>query len=549
MVLGVYSRVSTEEQRINGLSLNDQILRGVECAKKNGFESHEVFQDGGLSGSLPVAKRPQLSALVDKILQGKIHAVFVTDLDRLSRDHMQNQYLKSMFKENGIRVFDVQGEINLNDVNHELLADLRSLLSSFEIKKTSARIKRVLERNVMQGKVGGGVMLPYGYTKDKEKMMIVDDVEAIIVQMIFKFYLQGMGAQKIAIVLHRMKIPTRRNKTAKGGFTINKKNKRVDHDKVVWRDAVVLSILTNPLYMGKRRYKGAIYDAPAIIDAEVFEAAQEMRIRNRTVHDGKASFFYMLRGMLVCGKCGQNLYGKRRNDLTDNQYICCSQRYPGEYCGTRGVNIDFLNDLVWKSLINMDKEILDFYKWYEAENMTIKYMTKLTEQSKQKDLVEKRIENLLELGGDGRIKQKMFTEQLDKLDKELERIEKGIEQSKKQLKTLGEKKDTIEAIKAHIKDFKKENLTDQEKAHYLNIFIEKVTINWDEALVQHKIDVAYKIDRLTQYKVAASHKIEYVKKGWCYQRKNILKSQIQIKRTFIGSVSGMVAGVPMLEAI
>ena len=48
MKIGIYTRVSTEEQKKTGISLRDQELRGIEFCVRNGFE-YEVFSDGGYS--------------------------------------------------------------------------------------------------------------------------------------------------------------------------------------------------------------------------------------------------------------------------------------------------------------------------------------------------------------------------------------------------------------------------------------------------------------------------------------------------------------------
>jgi hypothetical protein len=51
----------------------------------------------------------------------------------------------------------------------------------------------------------------------------------------------------------------------------------------------------------------------------------------------------MLKGLIVCPVCGMRFYGRKRVDLSDNQYICCSQRLKN-FCGNRGMNIDKMNN-------------------------------------------------------------------------------------------------------------------------------------------------------------------------------------------------------------
>jgi len=117
MVLGIYKRVSTEEQSIKGLSLENQESRGIELALRLGYD-YKVYTDAGISGTLSFDKRKGLNDLLNDIADKKINAVFITDLDRLSRGGIvQISLLKDIFKENNNRLFDINQEIDLNDIN------------------------------------------------------------------------------------------------------------------------------------------------------------------------------------------------------------------------------------------------------------------------------------------------------------------------------------------------------------------------------------------------------------------------------------------------
>ena len=83
MKIGIYSRVSTEEQKIKGVSLEDQKQRGIEFCSNNGYD-FEVFQDGGYSGSLPVEERPELNKLFEKIFLEELQGLYIVDWDRLT---------------------------------------------------------------------------------------------------------------------------------------------------------------------------------------------------------------------------------------------------------------------------------------------------------------------------------------------------------------------------------------------------------------------------------------------------------------------------------
>ncbi len=200
--LGIYKRVSTDEQSLTGISLNNQEVRGKELAYKLGYD-FKVYADEGVSGSLSIDKRPGLKSLIDDIADKKIDAIFVLDLDRLSRgDIIQITIIKNILKENKVKLYDVNNEINLNDINQEFLTDIRSLINNYETKKTSQRIKSVLTQNIVEGKVGGGPLLPFGYKKGEHNILVVNEDEAEVVKLIFKLSLEGMGTKVIANYLN-----------------------------------------------------------------------------------------------------------------------------------------------------------------------------------------------------------------------------------------------------------------------------------------------------------------------------------------------------------
>ena len=525
--LGIYSRVSTEEQSQKGLSLEDQVKRGIECSKRFLFTSYEVFQDGGYSGTIPFQKRPGLNSLINMILKEEIQGIYVTDIDRLSRDNLQTLLIKSILMENGVRLFDVNGEIVLSDENQELLTDLRSLLSSFEIKKTSKRIKRVLERNAIDGKVGGGPLLNFGYTKDIDKKLIVDEDESKIVRWIFQMSIEGKGTKIIANILNEKNVPTKRSSSKKGYLKVRGKKK----ENFLWRDSVIYKILTNPIYKGKRLFKGKSYDCPNIIEPGLFDTVQNLLKERKNLKNTTNKYFYLLKGKIICGCCNSRFYGRKREDLSDNQYICSSQRYSNSFCGTRGINIDFLDTLVWNHLLNLDVELNKFYNWYEKTDQVTSNMMSLKSSRVKEKQLEKEIRNLIELGTkSSSIKIEYFNEKMTELNTEIDRIRKEKMEDIKRLNSLTDKDEIINLVKQHITVMKKPNLSFEDKRNIIISFVDVINILWNKETLKHSIIIEYKIDRLTQFQLGNDIELDYKKYGWRLEKQKFFKTNILVRR-------------------
>ena len=133
-------------------------------------------------------------------------------------------------------------------------------------------MKAGLQRRAEQrGKLSGGLP-PFGARwvgpKFEKTLEWIPD-QVTVVREVFDSFVNGMSQRAIARALAERGIPT-----GNGG---------------VWRQATVRHVLTNPVYVGKIRHLGEIYDGAqdAIITEGLFEAAQErIRAAARTTGHG-----------------------------------------------------------------------------------------------------------------------------------------------------------------------------------------------------------------------------------------------------------------------
>src|SRR5258705_142417 len=82
----IYTRVSTDEQAREGVSLQAQEARGRAYCQLNGLAIENVYRDEAVSGSKPLAERPQGARLCTDLAGGSVRHVIALKLDRLFRD-------------------------------------------------------------------------------------------------------------------------------------------------------------------------------------------------------------------------------------------------------------------------------------------------------------------------------------------------------------------------------------------------------------------------------------------------------------------------------
>lgn len=360
-MLGIYCRISKEKENGNDCSINDQKKTGIELAEKLNV-NFEVYIDEGISGILPIDQRPSLNSLLDDIYSGKIHSVFVYDQSRLERSPEARFALNKVFKDEEIKLYTESGLVG-TDIESEFQGDLLSVINNFQVKLMSKKIKSVLKRNLSDGKVHA--IPPYGYVKGENNLMVVDEVQSEVIKRIYDLSLQGIGTNKIAELLNKDGVPTKYNLFNKG--TVSVKNKYTNEistrnkTEVTWNGGTIRNILTNTTYKGIRSFKGTDYSCPAIFKDIYWQQVND-NLKSNSNNGGKvATYNYLLKGLLRCGKCGKNFYGKTRADKSDHFYMCSSKRKGQENCGNRSINIDVLDMLIWSKFVT-DGKLLELIK-------------------------------------------------------------------------------------------------------------------------------------------------------------------------------------------
>ena len=85
MIVGIYARVSTQEQA-NNYSIAEQVERLTKYCESFGWIISNKYIDPGFSGAS--LDRPGLTNLINDIKAGKLQKVVVYKLDRLSRSQL-----------------------------------------------------------------------------------------------------------------------------------------------------------------------------------------------------------------------------------------------------------------------------------------------------------------------------------------------------------------------------------------------------------------------------------------------------------------------------
>jgi len=214
MIYG-YARVSTVEQAEDSKSsLSDQerIIQAV--ALVHGASQAEVFRDVGVSGSIPLAKRPAGAAMLGRVRAGDV--VLSSKMDRMFRSTRDALVTVEDLKKVGVSV--VLADISTSPINESgagaLFFKIMAAVADFErdmIRERTAAGRA--GKKARGGHLGGDA--PYGYRKvgsGAAAMLEVNDDEQQIISQMKAMKETGYSFTRIAKTLNELGVSAREGK-------------------------------------------------------------------------------------------------------------------------------------------------------------------------------------------------------------------------------------------------------------------------------------------------------------------------------------------------
>ena len=338
MKVVTYTRVSTENQETEGTSLDTQERACLVKAEGIAAPGDDVVVLREVCSGLTL-ERPELSKLRECVRTGQVKAVVVYSADRLARDGLHLLLLVEEIEKAGATLAFVT-EPHQSTPEGQLLTFVRGWASKLEALKIKERTGRGMrERNRKGLLTGKGKLYGYLYLKGKGEsrgIRIPDLDKSPTVVNIFQWYSQeGLSLDGLAKRLYTLGILA-----PNGGGT--------------WTSATLRNLLRNRAYIGEtviRWQSGGHEDievkgaTPALVDRDLFEAAQERLRLNRENSRRRAKRHYPLRGMVFCG-CGARMAGWPRGER--RTYRCGHCR--------RSVSANPLEAKVWEAAKGLPRE-------------------------------------------------------------------------------------------------------------------------------------------------------------------------------------------------
>jgi site-specific DNA recombinase len=320
--VALYLRVSSEEQRDAG-TIETQREFLLHHAERSGFEVAETYADDGISGTVPLHKRPEGARLLEDAGEGKFQTVLVYKLDRLGRTQLGILNAADRLEGMSIALRSATEHFETVSPQGRLMFQMLGSFAEFERASIRERTRDGLHRAWRNGRQTGTI--PYGYTIAGDGSLALVPEQAQVVRQIFENIAAGATLYSEVKRLNTLGIPPpgwryRRKKHLPG---------------TCWKEPTVHDILHRRAYSGVHEVKvdggrGRIErEVPAVVSPELQECALRTLKQNKRYSGGKPKRNYILSGLITCAVCGCSCSGQSSMSKGKRySYYRCTDDHP-----------------------------------------------------------------------------------------------------------------------------------------------------------------------------------------------------------------------------
>ena len=290
--VGLYERVSTDEQAKYGYSIQTQIDALEEYCKKNKMKIVDHYTDDGVSGGKAAFRRPEMSRLLEDVKAGKIDMILFTRLDRWFRNVKEYFKVQDILDEHRVEWKAIWEDYDTTTANGRMAITIFLAIAQNEREKGAERVRVVFEKKRQNKEAWfGPKSMPFGYTKKEDEHGInrlVKDPE--LEEAMQDFW-------DIAVKYHNVSKAARYVNQVYG----------LNRNKKLWFD-----VAHNEIYTGV--YKGVEDYCEPYVSKDDWSMLQNRGSIKKT----QGNRVYLFTGLIKCPSCGSSMISsyctqKRKN--------------------------------------------------------------------------------------------------------------------------------------------------------------------------------------------------------------------------------------------
>lgn len=320
--VALYIRVSGEEQKIKGLSLEAQQERLETYAKEHGWIITGTYIDAAKTARKNLHKRTEFQRMMESVKRNEVDILLFARLDRWFRSVADYYKVMEILQAHNCNWKTTDEEYDTTTANGRLYINVKLSIAQNEADIDGERIDVVFDSKIAHGTVVSG-SCPYGFRVNNEKRLEIIPDDAAIVQDAF-CYFESSVSQRATTKYIREK------------YGIN------------WCYATFHRMLTEELYTGVYN-RGGRYNAnfcPSIINRDQFDRVQALLKKN--VHTAPSGRIYLFTSILVCDECSHKLNGYLSQGIV--YYRCAQHMQRGRCIHNHSIREDYVEQWLFDHL-------------------------------------------------------------------------------------------------------------------------------------------------------------------------------------------------------
>ena len=269
--VGIYCRVSTnEKEQLYSLAAQISALTRA-VANVSQWRLADVFIDiASAKGETP---RREFERLIRECEAHNISVVLTKSISRFGRDTVETLSAINKLKAAGVRIIFEAENLDTNEVDSNLMISVMESLAQAENESRSENIRMGLAYRAANGTSGLYKRKLYGYVKNKDGDLVIDDEQAKVARDIFRWFLDGASVLGIIKKLSDTGIPS---PTGKETWSKRAIEKMLENEKYTGTVTLLDSATQEYEYQMKECH-------PPIITESEFRAIQEEKKRRSNI--------------------------------------------------------------------------------------------------------------------------------------------------------------------------------------------------------------------------------------------------------------------------
>ena len=299
-LVAAYVRVSTQEQKLHGLSLDAQKMKLEQYAEAHNMKIVEWYVDEGVSGRKLIRKRPELQRMIQDAEQGKFSRIIFIKLDRFFRSVAE--YHECMKRIAPVVWTTTEEKYDLSTAQGRMLVNMKLTVAEMEADMAGERVNLVNEYKLSTGQPLTG-SVPFCYKietgEDGRKKIVKDPETSYIMEDILEHFQMHQSIHKTVLYIN-----------AKYRLEIMYKT--------------ISKVLQNHMLCGEYRGNPDYIKEP-YIDRDTFDRIQKMITRNDKTNTRNRE--YIFGGLVRCPECGNIMRGTTNHNKGKNGKVYIYKMY------------------------------------------------------------------------------------------------------------------------------------------------------------------------------------------------------------------------------